>query len=208
PIVYVTTEASFHDAAEQAKQFKIDLSTGVSLADILSGRVKEAEDLVFVDLFGLYREYRVMLKANEEGRRPVRALSIDVLRGAINEAYKALGVERGDEALVIIDSMSAFWADKPALARAFSYGLRQSLYRQNVTVLMTSQYAPTTDSTFGFGLEHVADGIIHMWMDNVQEAKEIRRWLIVKKMRLTNHDRRAHRFEITPQGIVEAPTGA
>ena len=210
PIVYVTTETSFHDVVEQARQFKIDLSQAVNLADILAGRAKASEEasLVVIDLFGLYRQYREMVREADEdergrGRRPSRALSIEVLRGAINRAYEALGVERGDEALVIVDSMTAFWADKPAMARAYSYSLRQSLYRQNVTVLMTSQYAPTTDMSFGFGLEHIADGIIHLWMDDVKEVRAIRRWLIVKKMRLTNHDRRAHQFEITPQGIVE-----
>ena len=205
PVVYVTTETSFHDVVEQAKQFKIDLGNAVNLVDILTGKAKEAEDIVVIDLFGLYRQYREMVKeASEEGRRkPSRALSIEVLKGAISKAYEALDIEKGDEALVIIDSMTAFWADKPAMARAYSYALRQSLYRQNLTVLLTSQYAPTTEASFGFGLEHVADGIIHMWMDNVEEAKAINRWLIVKKMRLTNHARVALKYDIVPgRGLV------
>ena len=204
PVVYVTTETSFRDVVEQARQFKIDLGNAVNLTDILTGRAKEAEDIVVIDLFGLYRQYREMIKeASEEGRRkPSRALSIEVLKGAISKAYEALDIEKGDEALVIIDSMTAFWADKPAMARAYSYELRQSLYRQNVTVLMTSQYAPTTDMSFGFGLEHVADGIIHLWMDDVKQAKAINRWLIIKKMRLTNHIKVAVKFDIQPSGLV------
>jgi KaiC/GvpD/RAD55 family RecA-like ATPase len=53
-------------------------------------------------------------------------------------------------------------------------------------------------STYGFGLEHIADGTIHMWMDEVEAAKEIRRWLIIKKMRMTNHATRAFRVRIEP----------
>jgi len=89
------------------------------------------------------------------------------------------------------------------MAGAFSYRLRQALYRQNITALLTSQYAPTTEMSFGFGLEHIADGIIHMWMDNVTEVKEVRRWLIIKKMRMTNHAKRAFKVDIVPgRGIV------
>jgi KaiC/GvpD/RAD55 family RecA-like ATPase len=64
--------------------------------------------------------------------------------------------------------------------------------------MLTSQYAPTTGQAFGFGLEHIADGTIHMWMDNVETAKEVRRWLIIKKMRMTNHATRAFKVKIEP----------
>ena len=57
------------------------------------------------------------------------------------------------------------------------------------------QLGPTTEMSFGFGLEHIADGIIHMWMDNVTE---VRRWLIIKKMRMTNHAKKAYRVDIQP----------
>ncbi len=182
----------------------------VNLVDALAGRigVKPGEvSLVVIDLFGLYRQFREMLKASEEeGRKPSRALSIEVLEASVAKAYELLGFEEGrpsEPSRLIIDSMTAFWADKPAMARAFSYRLRQALYRQNITALLTSQYAPTTEASFGFGLEHIADGIIHMWMDNVTEVKEVRRWLIIKKMRMTNHAKRAFKVDIQPgKGIV------
>jgi KaiC/GvpD/RAD55 family RecA-like ATPase len=37
-----------------------------------------------------------------------------------------------------------------------------------------------------------------MWMDSVEAAKEIRRWLIIKKMRMTNHATRAFKVKIEP----------
>jgi KaiC domain protein len=207
PVIYVTTESSFRDVVRQGGQFNMRFMDykPVNLVDALTGRVKVKPgevNLVVIDLFGLYRQYREMLKASEDmPRKPSRALSIEVLEASVAKAYELLGFEEGrpsEPSRLIIDSMTAFWADKPAMARAFSYRLRQALYRQNITALLTSQYAPTTEMSFGFGLEHIADGIIHMWMDNVTEVKEVRRWLIIKKMRMTNHSKKAYKVEIQP----------
>jgi len=213
PVIYVTTESSFKDIVRQAGQFNMRFMDyrPVNLVDVLTGRVEAKPgdvNLVVIDLFGLYRQYREMLKiAGEEGgRKPSRALSMEVLEASVAKAYELLGFEGGrpsEPTRLVIDSMTAFWADKPAMARAFSYRLRQALYRQNITALLTSQYAPTTEMSFGFGLEHIADGIIHMWMDNVAEVKEVRRWLIIKKMRMTNHAKRAFKVDVQPgRGIV------
>ena len=212
PVIYVTTESSFRDVVRQGGQFNMRFMDykPVNLVDALTGRVKVKPgevNLVVIDLFGLYRQYREMLKASEDmPRKPSRALSIEVLEASVAKAYELLGFEEGrpsEPSRLIIDSMTAFWADKPAMARAYSYRLRQALYRQNITALLTSQYAPTTEMSFGFGLEHIADGIIHMWMDNVTEVKEVRRWLIIKKMRMTNHSKKAYRVDIQPnKGIV------
>ena len=203
PVIYVTTESSFRDVVRQASQFGIDFGNAVNLVDIIAGKANASDsNMIVIDLFGLYRQYREMVKeASEEGgRKPSRALSIEVLKASVSKALDELGLlEKGrisGEVLLVIDSMTAFWADKPAMARAFSYDLRQSLYRPNLTAVLTSQYAPTTEMSFGFGLEHIADGIIHMWMDNVEEAKSINRWLIIKKMRLTDHYKRAVKYDI------------
>ena len=207
PIIYVTTESSFRDIVRQARQFNIDFGNAISLTDIIAGKSRANDaNMIVIDLFGLYREYKA-LASEASGRKPSRALSIEVLEKAVLKALEELGlVEKGrlsGEVLLIIDSMTAFWADKPAMARVYSYSLRQALYRPNLTAVLTSQYAPTTEASFGFGLEHVADGIIHMWMDNVEEVKEIRRWLIVKKMRMTSHYARAVRYDIQAgKGLV------
>jgi KaiC domain protein len=212
PVIYVTTESSFRDVVRQGGQFNMRFMDykPVNLVDALTGRVKVKPgevNLVVIDLFGLYRQYREMLKASEDmPKKPSRALSIEVLEAGVAKAYELLGFEEGrpsEPSRLIIDSMTAFWADKPAMARAFSYRLRQALYRQNITALLTSQYAPTTEMSFGFGLEHIADGIIHMWMDNVTEVKEVRRWLIIKKMRMTNHSKKAYKVEIQPGKGIE-----
>ncbi len=207
PVVYVSTETRFFDVVRQAKQFNIDLSDAVSLADVLAGKVKDVKtNLVVIDLFGLAREYRELLKAGEEEEGKAKAkspLSMEVVISAIERAYEVLGVsEEGKitrDVLVIIDSLAPMWAHAPpAMARLITYRLRQRLYRSNVTVIMTNQFAPTTGMTFGFGAEHIADAIIHMWIEQPERKKEIERWLIIKKARLTNHYRKAMKYEIEP----------
>ncbi|WP_446751751.1 ATPase domain-containing protein [Vulcanisaeta sp. JCM 16161] len=205
PVVFVSTETRFRDVMLQAGQFNIDLSDAVSLADVLAGRVKDVKtNLIVIDLFGLAREYRELLRAGDE-ERPRRAkspLSAEVVVSAIERAYEALGIaEEGrvtKDVLVIIDSLAPMWAHAPAMARLVTYSLRQRLYRPNVTVIMTNQYAPTTGETFGFGAEHIADAIIHMWVEEPERTKELQRWLIIKKARLTNHYRKAMRYEVVP----------
>jgi KaiC/GvpD/RAD55 family RecA-like ATPase len=143
-------------------------------------------------------------------RRRFAVLDIETLTAAIHEAYKILGVLREEKAKtpyrhvrLVIDSISAFWADKPAMARKYSYELKIATHRENVTAYLVSQYAMTTKSTFGFGLEHIADGVIHLWMEDVESSREVRRYMIIKKMRMTNHARTAFKLEIVPgKGVV------
>jgi KaiC domain protein len=212
PVVYVTTEQEFRDVMEQAKQLGMDLSKHAVYNIAWRKEPEELPEIVVIDIFGLLKVARQLTeKSKQESPEKVRryaALSIDTLIEAVNEAYEILAVakEQGPperHVRLVIDSMSAFWVDKPAMARKYSYQLKIAAHRDNVTAMLTSQYAPTTRQTFGFGLEHIADGTVHMWMDDVETAKEIRRWLIIKKMRMTNHATRAFKVKIEPgKGIV------
>lgn len=213
PVVYVTTEQEFRDVVVQARQLGMDFEK-YSIYSL--GWKKEPEampQIVVIDIFGLLKVARGLSeKAKEEAPEKARryaALSVETLIEAITEAYDVLGLlEEGGRSpsrhvRLIIDSMSAFWVDKPVMARKYSYQLKIATHRDNVTALLTSQYAPTTGQAYGFGLEHIADGVIHLWMDEVETAKEVRRHLIIKKMRMTNHSRKAFDVEIEPgRGIV------
>ena len=213
PVVYITTEQEFRDVVEQAKQLGMDFSKFTTYSIAWKKEPEKTPEIVVIDIFGLLKVARQLTeKAREESPEKVRryaALSIDTLIEAINKAYEILAVvkeQRGTperHVRLVVDSMSAFWVDQPVMARKYSYQLKIATHRENVTALLTSQYAPTTRQAFGFGLEHIADGVIHMWMDDVETAKEIRRWLIIKKMRMTNHATRAFRVKIEPgRGIV------
>ncbi len=205
PVIYITTEAEFRDVMRQARQFRMYFDDYE--VHYLGGRppVRKPQ-LVVIDIFSLLKTAR-QLSANVEEierSRKYAALEIDVLIAAINEAYRVLDLvnetRRSPKRHVrlIIDSLSAFWADKPVMARKYSYQLKIATHRENVTALLVSQYAMTTRATYGFGLEHIADGVIHLWMDDVESVKEIRRYLIIKKMRMTNHYARALRVSIVP----------
>jgi len=153
PVIYVTTEAEFRDVLRQAQQF------GMYFNDYeihyLGGRPSfRKPQLVVIDIFSLLKTARQLNAemAEIESGRKYAALEIDVLVAAINEAYRVLGVlEEGRKSpyrhvRLIIDSMSAFWADKPAMARRYSYDLKISTHRENVTAYLVSQYAMTTKS--------------------------------------------------------------
>ncbi len=215
PVVYVTTEQEFRDVMEQAKQLGMDFSQFSVYSIAWRKQPEKLPEIVVIDIFGLLKVARQLTeKAREESPEKVRryaALSIDTLIEAVNEAYEILAVakERGTperHVRLVIDSMSAFWVDRPVMARKYSYQLKIATHRENVTAILTSQYAPTTGQAFGFGLEHIADGTIHMWIDEVEAVKEIRRWLIIKKMRMTNHATKAFKVRIEPRkGLVLEP---
>ncbi|MGC8982906.1 MAG: KaiC domain-containing protein [Desulfurococcaceae archaeon] len=221
PVVYVTTEAEFRDVVRQAKMFSMDFES-YRVYDISSRQEPgEAPDIVVVDIFGLLKVARQMSElaqreqAEAAKKKRYAALDVQTLVAAIHEAYRVLGVLRDEKARspykhvrLVIDSISAFWADKPAMARKYSYDLKIATHRENVTAYLVSQYAMTTRSTFGFGLEHIADGVFHLWMEDVESKREVVRYLIIKKMRMTNHRRTAFKLDIVPgKGIVLSEPG-
>lgn len=213
PVVYVTTEAEFRDVVRQARQLGMDFESH-SIHDISSSwEPQRPPEIVVVDIFGLLKVARQLSEEQEhEGARRYAALDVQTLVAAVREAYRILGVlKEGGRGVarhvrLVIDSVSAFWADKPAMARKYSYDLKVSLHRENVTAYLVSQYAMTTRSTFGFGLEHIADGVFHLWMEDVERTREIVRYMIVKKMRMTDHYRKAFRLYIEPgRGVRLVP---
>ena len=114
------------------------------------------------------------------------------------DAKRTLGY---GHARLVIDSMSAFWLDKPAMARKYSYVIKRRLTKWDLTMVLTSQYAVTTSLGFGFGIEHVADGIIRFRKKIMRGY--LRRFLIIEKMRQTDHDKRVYEIDIVDgKGIV------
>ncbi len=153
PVIYVTTEAEFRDVIRQARQFRMYLDDYET--HYLGGRPPlRKPQLVVIDIFSLLKTAKQLTADVEEidKSRKYAALEIDVLVAAITEAYEILGLlERGRKSpskhvRLIIDSLSAFWADKPAMARRYSYQLKIATHRENVTAYLVSQYAMTTKS--------------------------------------------------------------
>lgn len=175
--IFVTTEESRNSIVVQASQFGFDFRKG-----------EEEGKLVIIDA----------LMRGEKAPWTLNSLNPEELVQKVIEAKKHLGY--GPTRLVI-DSMSAFWLDAPAMARRHSYFIKRVLSQWDMTMLMTSQYAITTSEAFGFGVEHVADGIIRFRKSVVGGV--LRRFIMVEKMRWTPHDKRMYEIDIIDgKGLV------
>ncbi len=119
---------------------------------------------------------------------------IDVLRTAV----KDLNAKR-----VVIDSVTTLYINKPALARGIIMQLKRVLAGLGVTSIFVSQISVGERGFGGPGVEHGADGIIRLDLDEIDG--ELKRSLIVWKMRGTSHSMRRHPFEIADSGIVVYP---
>jgi len=174
--IYVTTEESRTSIMRQAAQFGFNLEKAV-----------DDRRLIIVDaLMGL------------EDQWSLKSLEMEELVSKVIEAKKSLGYGR---ARLVIDSLSAFWLDRPAMARRYSYFAKKVLAKWNFTILATSQYAITTSDAFGFGLEHIADGIIRFRRS--VRAGRLHRYVLVEKMRQTPHSLNMHEITIVDgKGLV------
>ena len=116
---------------------------------------------------------------------------VDVLRTAIRD----MKAQR-----VVIDSVSTLYLTKPSIARSIVMQLKRLLSGMGCTSILVSQVSATERGFGGPGVEHAADGIIRLDLDEYEG--ELRRSIIVWKMRGTSHSMRRHPFDITDQGIV------
>ncbi len=168
--VYVTTEESRESIIKQAALFGWDFEKAID-----DGR------LIIIDA----------LMGSPGDIWSLTTLNVEDLVAKVIEAKKALGYGR---ARLVLDALSAFWLDKPAMARKYSYFIKRVLSRWDFTILAVSQYAVTTSLGFGFGIEHIGDGIIRFRKAVVKG--ELKRYVIVEKMRQTDHDLRMYEVEI------------
>jgi len=117
-------------------------------------------------------------------------LLLDVLRDAIND----VNAERA-----VVDSVSTLYITKPTMARGMILQLKKVLSGMGCTSILISQVSVTERGFGGPGVEHAADGIIRLDLDEVDG--ELKRSIIVWKMRGTSHSMRRHPFIITNKGI-------
>ncbi|OYT51551.1 KaiC domain-containing protein [Candidatus Bathyarchaeota archaeon ex4484_135] len=122
------------------------------------------------------------------------AMLVDVLR----EAVRDLKAER-----VVIDSVTSLYLTRPVVARSTVMQLKRVLSGLGCTSILVSQVSVTERGFGGPGVEHAADGIIRLDLDEFNG--QLYRSLIVWKMRGTAHSMRRHPFDITDKGIVVYP---
>ena len=116
---------------------------------------------------------------------------VDVLRRAINDTQAKR---------VVIDSVTTLYLTKPVAAINVVFQLKKVLAGLGCTSLFVSQVSVTERGFGGPGVEHGVDGIIRLDLDEIDG--ELKRSLIVWKMRGTSHSMRRHPFRITDNGII------
>ncbi len=128
-------------------------------------------------------------------------LSVDEALRAMLDAVKEIGAQR-----VVIDSMTGF---ELALAPAFRQDFRESLYRMivaltgaGVTVLTTVETVSSfTDLRFTpQAISFLSDDII--LQRYVEIEGQLRRIMLVVKMRGGNHSKDIREYEVTSEGLV------
>ncbi len=180
PGIYVTLEEHPVQVRENMAQFGWDLrkyeDEGLfAMVDAFTsgiGKSKEYEKYIVHDLTDI-REF------------------VDVLRTAV----KDIGAKR-----VVVDSVTTLYINKPAMARGVVMQLKRVLAGLGVTSILVSQISVGERGFGGPGVEHGVDGIIRLDLDEIDG--ELKRSLIVWKMRGTIHSMRRHPFEITDEGII------
>jgi len=130
--IYVTTEESRESIMRQAAQFNMNFEKAI-----------EEKKLIVIDAL-----------MGREDRWSLQSLDMEALVDKIIEAKKELGYGR---ARVAIDSLSAFWLDKPAMARRYSYFIKKVLSKWNFTIIAVSQYAITTAELHDNSREPICD---------------------------------------------------
>lgn len=119
---------------------------------------------------------------------------VNSLLDVVREAIRDLSAQR-----VVIDSVSTLYLTKPSLARATIMQIKRVLSGLGTTSVLVSQVSVTERGFGGPGVEHAVDGIVRLDLDEI--GGELRRSLIVWKMRGTSHSMRRHPFIITNEGI-------
>ncbi len=128
-------------------------------------------------------------------------LSPDETLHAIRTAVQEVGAKR-----VVIDSVSGF---ELALAPSFREDFRESLYRlvgaltgTGITVLMTMEIEQnTSDLRFSpYLVSFLADDIF--LLRYVEIDGQLRKSIVVVKMRNSGHSKASHLYEITEHGLV------
>lgn len=119
---------------------------------------------------------------------------VDVLRAAIRD----INAKR-----VVIDSVSTLYLTKPSMARSTVLQIKKVLSGLGTTSILVSQVSVTERGFGGPGVEHAADGIIRLDLDEING--ELVRSIVVWKMRGTSHSMKRHIFEITDKGIIIYP---
>ncbi|MBS7246781.1 MAG: ATPase domain-containing protein [Candidatus Jordarchaeales archaeon] len=185
PGVFVTLEERPDDIRREAMQFGWDLK-----------KLEEDGKLIIIDA--------ASSKAGIPTSEPYalrRGFDISTLAQEIYKATKEINAER-----VVIDSLSSLGIRFESLTaiRTAIFKIASLLNDLNTTSLLTSEITSKNElSRFGVE-EFIAQGIIVLYLN--EERGELKRSLVVRKLRFTKHSLKVVPFEISDKGIIILPS--
>ena len=103
-------------------------------------------------------------------------------------------VNKNVHARVIIDSISPFIIGKYSIAGKILTDMKVRLAAPNITYVIVSHVAKTTEEELGANIGHVVDGRIRLWLELDRQKGEAEHYGWIVKMRETNHSRKLHRI--------------
>jgi KaiC/GvpD/RAD55 family RecA-like ATPase len=127
------------------------------------------------------------------------AIGFREVKDFLASSLKAARVRR-----LVIDSLSAIGLHYASAGefRERLFGFCRFLRDQDVTTLLIAE-SPDPHSLTAHGVEQfIADSFVHLGLEDVKG--ELRRTLMVRKMRFTKHDTAKHPMYITPAGLTIA----
>ena len=120
--------------------------------------------------------------------------------GTIRDTIDSIGVKR-----IVIDSLTAFTLlhDNELTKRKELLKLFESIYKWDVTALLTAEQEPDPDKHESNVLEFEVDGVVLLY--NVRKGDIRERSLEVFKMRGTKHSAKIYPMKITNKGMIIYP---
>ncbi|WP_297497566.1 ATPase domain-containing protein [Thermococcus sp.] len=188
PGVIVTMEERAQDLRREMKSFGWDIEK------------YEKEGLIaIVDgvsaVVGLPSEEQYVLEGNINAE--------DFLR-YIYRVVKAINAER-----LLVDSIPsiAFRLRKEDEIREVLLQLNTILLEMGITSILTTEAPdPAHGRISRYGVEeYISRGVV--LLDFIEKEVELKRYLLIRKMRETKHSMKKYPFEITSEGIVVYPSG-
>lgn len=153
---------------------------------------EEKKKIAFVDAFtsaiGKVKEYEKFI---------VQDISdINEFTEVLKNAVKDISAKR-----IVVDSITTLFTSRtPTTPRNILLQLKRTIYALGCTAIFVNQLNTAERGSGGAGIEHLADGIIKL--DLTESNGELKRSILVWKMKGTAHSLKRHPFEITSSGIV------
>ncbi|WP_297418563.1 ATPase domain-containing protein [Thermococcus sp.] len=188
PAVIVTLEERAQDLRKEMQAFGWDFE-----------RLERERKLAIVDgvsaVVGLPSEEQYVLEGN---------LNTEDFLRYIYRVVKAIDAKR-----LVIDSIPsiAFRLQEESKIREVLLQLNTILLEMGVVSILTTEAPdPARGKISRYGIEeYVARGVV--LLDFVEKEVELKRYLLIRKMRETKHSMKKYPFEITEEGIVVYPSG-